>query len=102
VIYFLGLFHQAIAQSGTAYCPWALEKGSLDTAKRVAAAVGCPADSPKELIKCLKKSSSADLLRAQESSSIVVRDNYNDFSIKRSDTITLNFMYTSKSVVRAC
>lgn len=50
-----GLFHAAIAESGSALMPMFFEdKSGLSKAQRVATAVGCPTDNSEELIKCLR------------------------------------------------
>ena len=50
-----GLFHAAIAESGSALMPMFFQnEGMLSKAQRLATAVGCPTDSSEELIKCLR------------------------------------------------
>jgi carboxylesterase type B len=50
-----GLFHAAIAESGSALMPMYFQnEGMLSKAQRLATAVGCPTDSSEELIKCLR------------------------------------------------
>jgi len=50
-----GLFHAAIAESGSALMPMFFEdEGMLSKAQRMATAVGCPTDNSEELIKCVR------------------------------------------------
>jgi len=50
-----GLFHAAIAESGSALMPMFFQtEGMLSKAQRMATAVGCPTDNSEELVKCLR------------------------------------------------
>lgn len=60
-----GLFHRAIAQSGSALCDWAIEKDPLSFAQGVAESVGCPNNSNERMVECLRTISASSLLRAQ-------------------------------------
>lgn len=60
-----GLFHRAIAQSGSALCDWAIEKDPLNFAQAVADSVGCPNNSNERMVECLRTISASALLRAQ-------------------------------------
>lgn len=62
---FLGLFHRAIAQSGSALCEWALEREPLQFAREVAQTVGCPTDNSIDLVECLRRTHYSEILRAQ-------------------------------------
>jgi carboxylesterase type B len=52
-----GLFHRAIAQSGSALCPWAAEDPSIARSKafRLGEALGCKTSDSKELQEFLMK-----------------------------------------------
>lgn len=52
-----GLFHHAIAQSGSAFCPWAAEDPSLALSKafRLGEALGCKTSDSKKLLEFLMK-----------------------------------------------
>ncbi|PNF42154.1 hypothetical protein B7P43_G10289 [Cryptotermes secundus] len=52
-----GLFHHAIAQSGSALCPWAAEDPSLALSKafRLGEALGCKTSDSKKLLEFLMK-----------------------------------------------
>jgi hypothetical protein len=52
-----GLFHQAIAQSGSAFCPWAAEDPAIARSKafRLGEAMGCKTSDSKELVEFLMK-----------------------------------------------
>lgn len=60
-----GLFHGAIAQSGSALCDWAIERNPLRFAQDVAETLGCPPNPSTKLVECLRTMSSSALLRAQ-------------------------------------
>lgn len=53
----IGLFHRAIAQSGSALCPWAAEDPSLARSKafRLGEALGCKTSDSDELLEFLMK-----------------------------------------------
>lgn len=52
-----GLFHHAIAQSGSAFCPWAAEDPSLARSKafRLGEALGCKTSDSEKLLEFLMK-----------------------------------------------
>lgn len=59
---FAGLFHRAIAQSGTGLSPWALW---VDTEKRTTAMAekfNCSTASSKQIIECLKTRSALEII----------------------------------------
>ncbi|CAK9254046.1 unnamed protein product, partial [Sphagnum jensenii] len=60
-----GLFHRAIAQSGSALCDWAIERSPLTYAREVAQSVGCPTSRNSDLVECLRKIHFSQLLKAQ-------------------------------------
>ena len=60
-----GLFHRAIAQSGSALCDWALERSPLAFAREVAQSVGCPTATNIDLVNCLRKTPFNLMLNAQ-------------------------------------
>jgi Carboxylesterase. len=41
--------------SGSAFSPWAMMKGAKAKAEQLAASLGCPTKSSKDMIKCLRK-----------------------------------------------
>ncbi|KRT84539.1 hydrolase, partial [Oryctes borbonicus] len=57
-----GLFHRGFSESGTALDPWVLQENGLGKAKRLAVFVGCPTDSSKEIIDCLRSRSGSKIL----------------------------------------
>nr|UUB32780.1 carboxylesterase COED1 [Dendroctonus rhizophagus] len=56
-----GLFHKAIAMSGSPTSQWAIAHEQLDLAKRQAKFVGCPDDTAANVYKCLKTARANDL-----------------------------------------
>ena len=60
-----GLFHGAIAQSGSPLCDWSIESNPLRFARDVAESVGCPSSPTQRLVDCLRTISPSALLRAQ-------------------------------------
>jgi len=61
-----GLFHRAIAMSGSALCWWANLPNQRRTAVRLADTVGCPVDNSEDLVDCLRKKSAMEIMEAQE------------------------------------
>ncbi|XP_050510014.1 venom carboxylesterase-6-like isoform X3 [Diabrotica virgifera virgifera] len=59
-----GLFHRGFSQSGTAFSPWSIVEYPLKKANEVAGYLNCSSDSTKDMVDCLKKVSSVDLLNA--------------------------------------
>lgn len=53
-----GLFHRGFSESGTALDPWVLQEEALKKAKRLAVLVGCPSESSREIVDCLRSRSS--------------------------------------------
>lgn len=49
-----GLFHKAVAMSGSPTSQWTIGNQQLDLAKRQAQFLNCPDDTPANIIKCLK------------------------------------------------
>lgn len=50
----LGLFHRAIAASGSAIGNWPIEKNQLKLAEKQARLLNCPESNSTEILKCLK------------------------------------------------
>lgn len=50
-----GLFSKAIAQSGTALSPWAINRNPKQQAQMLASALGCPTDDTKKMVACLRQ-----------------------------------------------
>ncbi|KAK7870481.1 hypothetical protein R5R35_000753 [Gryllus longicercus] len=62
-----GLFRRAIAQSGSALCPWAFSKDPVGRAKRLAVAAGCASSSveePEALLRWFREASPVALVKA--------------------------------------
>ncbi|XP_055584964.1 juvenile hormone esterase [Uranotaenia lowii] len=60
-----GLFHKAIAQSGTALNPWAITRTSKERAFRLGGLLGCQVNnSTEELLGCLRKTSAQKIMDA--------------------------------------
>ena len=62
-----GLFHRAIAMSGTALCWWANIPHQERTAVSLAFSLSCPTSSSAEMVDCLRKVPGRDLMIAQSS-----------------------------------
>ncbi|GLV44898.1 uncharacterized protein CBL_14529 [Carabus blaptoides fortunei] len=56
-----GLFHRAIAMSGSGVGNWPVPKHQLNLAQKQARLVGCPETNSKEIMKCLKTKSAIEL-----------------------------------------
>lgn len=63
-----GLFHRAIAQSGSALCPWAAEDPAVARTKafRLGEALGCKTSDSKELVEFLMKVPAQQLTEGTE------------------------------------
>jgi len=68
-----GLFHAAIAQSGSSLCPWAIDENPLESSKKIAEFVQCPTESTSEMMKCLRNKDADAIIQAATnlSSSII-------------------------------
>lgn len=58
-----GLFHRAIAESGTAMCPWAKIEDPLNYAQQLANLLSCPTNDTTELVDCLRQIDGEELYR---------------------------------------
>lgn len=58
------LFHRGMSISGTALNHWGLQKNALQKAKILAAALGCPTNTNKILVKCLKTKQAYAIINA--------------------------------------
>ena len=67
-----GLFHRAIAQSGSALCDWAVERDPLSFAQSIAQSVGCTQSTTDTMVECLRTISSSSLLRAQSKFKVTI------------------------------
>jgi carboxylesterase type B len=63
-----GLFHRAIAQSGSALCPWAAEDPAVARTKafRLGMVLGCKTSDSKELVEFLMKVPAQELTEATD------------------------------------
>ena len=57
----LGLFHRAIAQSGTSLCPWALPDAVGKYSLLLASSLGCQSQSVSERLTCIKSKDAEQL-----------------------------------------
>lgn len=77
---FKGLFHRAIAESGSALCDWAYIEGSVarERATLVAKNLGCNTDNATIIVSCLSKMSTTALCQASVNNvmSIQVKNSY--------------------------
>ncbi|XP_058812880.1 acylcarnitine hydrolase-like [Topomyia yanbarensis] len=61
-----GLFHRAIAQSGTALVPWGFQYNPREMSLRVANAFGYPTNDNAELVRRLRYTPKGEFVRIQE------------------------------------
>lgn len=66
-----GLFQRAIAQSGTALCPWCIQKYVGKYTRRLAEHLKCPVEPSAELINCLRGKDAEDIVRFRVMTEIV-------------------------------
>lgn len=62
--YLVGLFQKAISLSGTALPPWTLPQKNTEKSIRLSALVGCPINSTRDMVKCLRKRPAHQLVHA--------------------------------------
>nr|CAD7256567.1 unnamed protein product [Timema shepardi] len=62
-----GLFHKAIAMSGSVYCSWALDRSCHGRARRLGEELGCHSDNPQSLAEFLRTVPVTQLVMAQSS-----------------------------------
>nr|AVM18975.1 odorant degrading protein 5 [Holotrichia parallela] len=65
-----GTFHAGVSQSGTVMDPWVIRHSPLKSTVRLAENAGCPTETSRELVDCLKSRSGtkiAEILKSQES-----------------------------------
>lgn len=66
-----GLFHRAIAESGSALCPWAIVDTPLKYAQDLAALFQCPTENTTELVNCLRQQDAGQI--QMETAQVMVR-----------------------------
>lgn len=97
-----GLFHRAIAQSGSILSPWSFTESPRKVVEKYAPLVNCPVKNETELVACLKTIDVSELVKLQKN----VMDPTNEFlafvptleTVKKEDTfLTENprALYTS-------
>lgn len=69
-----GLFHRAIAQSGAALNPWAIQTEPAETTRRLARALGCTKTDPFAIVDFLRGVDNLALVRAANEEAPVDRD----------------------------
>ncbi|EFX78593.1 hypothetical protein DAPPUDRAFT_105042 [Daphnia pulex] len=57
-----GLFHRAIAQSGSTRCPWALQKTVGEYTHSLANNLNCPTSDSRQLLQCLRRKSARQII----------------------------------------
>ncbi|CAG7837926.1 unnamed protein product [Allacma fusca] len=60
-----GLFHQAISQSGTALCPWAIVRKPEIHTKRMSSLLNCTTETTQSIKDCLLEKSAEELVLQQ-------------------------------------
>ncbi|GFY37874.1 neuroligin-4, X-linked [Trichonephila inaurata madagascariensis] len=65
MLFFLGLFHRVILQSGSAFSPWALAHETMTFSRGLGRSLGCRASDHSNLIKCLRQRPLSDFKRVQ-------------------------------------
>lgn len=62
-VYVVGLFHRAIAQSGSPLNYIGVVRDPLHQAKAIAVKVNCPVNNTEELVSCLREATVYDITR---------------------------------------
>ena len=58
----IGLFHRAIAQSGSTGCPWAIQKSVGEYTRILAEDLNCPTSNSRELLDCMRKTEAEKIM----------------------------------------
>ena len=58
----LGLFHRAIAQSGTAKCPWGLHTTVGEYTKILGSHLNCTFATSRQLLTCLREKKAEEIV----------------------------------------
>ena len=58
----IGLFHRAIAHSGSASCLWALPKSVGEYTRILAEDLNCPTSKSRELLDCMRKTEAEKIM----------------------------------------
>lgn len=66
----LGLFRSAIAQSGSALCPFAMQPDPLQNAESIADSLGCPTRDSKDINECLSLEDPKSIIRAANTTEV--------------------------------
>lgn len=61
----LGLFHRAIAQSGSTRCPWSLQYDVGEYTNQIAEQLKCPTSSSQELVNCLRGKDAREIVETR-------------------------------------
>jgi hypothetical protein len=73
----IGLFHRAIAQSGSTGCPWALQKSVGEYTRIIAKDLNCPTSNSRELLDCMRKTEAEKIMESRKKLMIpIVCKNY--------------------------
>lgn len=49
--------------SGSTFCPWPIQEAARQKAQRLASKLGCPVDTSRKLVDCLKTKPARDIVR---------------------------------------
>lgn len=60
--YSKGLFHRAIAQSGSSMCPWSLMTNVGNYTKQLAKGLNCPTKPSYKMLRCLRSKNAREIL----------------------------------------
>ena len=65
-----GLFHRAIAESGSSLNPWSLFKSINETTNKLASNLSCPISPSKDLLGCLRGKPASDIVMFQKTNKV--------------------------------
>jgi len=66
-----GLFESAIAQSGSALCPWAILNYVGNYTKQLGVHMNCPTSSSVQLVQCLRTKNATDFIQFQKDLQVI-------------------------------
>lgn len=64
---FTGLFHKAVMQSGSLFCPWGFKKNSSERCFKLASRFGITSTDPNEIVESMRKLSDKEIAKVQAS-----------------------------------
>ena len=94
--WWLGLFHRAIAQSGSSMCPWSLMTNVGNYTKQLAKGLNCPTKPSYKMLRCLRSKNAREILNYRKKMKVIIGERYFIFSVM-SQTLNFNLEISSSN-----